>query len=57
VYQVEGDTYLHAAPMFHLADGASNYALSWIASTPAQVLLLGGSKSPAYLRRWIKYAA
>jgi long-chain acyl-CoA synthetase len=26
----ERDTYLHAAPMFHLADGASNYALSWI---------------------------
>ena len=26
----EHDTYLHAAPMFHLADGASNYALSWI---------------------------
>jgi acyl-CoA synthetase (AMP-forming)/AMP-acid ligase II len=26
----ESDTYLHAAPMFHLADGASNYALSWV---------------------------
>jgi long-chain acyl-CoA synthetase len=24
------DTYLHAAPMFHLADGASNYALTWV---------------------------
>ena len=26
----ERDSYLHAAPMFHLADGASNYALSWV---------------------------
>jgi long-chain acyl-CoA synthetase len=26
----ERDTYLHAAPMFHLADGAANYALSWV---------------------------
>ncbi len=25
----EDDTYLHAAPMFHLADGASTYALTW----------------------------
>jgi long-chain acyl-CoA synthetase len=23
------DTYLHAAPMFHLADGASTYAITW----------------------------
>jgi long-chain acyl-CoA synthetase len=27
----ERDTYLHAAPMFHLADGLSNYALTWVA--------------------------
>jgi len=26
----EDDTYLHAAPMFHLADGASTYALTWV---------------------------
>jgi long-chain acyl-CoA synthetase len=26
----ESDTYLHAAPMFHLADGASNFALTWV---------------------------
>jgi long-chain acyl-CoA synthetase len=25
----EADTYLHAAPMFHLADGCSIYALTW----------------------------
>ncbi|WP_375003500.1 long-chain fatty acid--CoA ligase [Aeromicrobium sp. CTD01-1L150] len=27
------DSYLHAAPMFHLADGASTYALTWIGGT------------------------
>jgi long-chain acyl-CoA synthetase len=27
------DVYLHAAPMFHLADGASTYALTWAAGT------------------------
>jgi long-chain acyl-CoA synthetase len=26
----DGDTYFHAAPMFHLADGASTYAITWI---------------------------
>jgi len=26
----ETDSYLHAAPMFHLADGASTYALTWV---------------------------
>jgi len=26
----EDDSYLHAAPMFHLADGASTYALTWV---------------------------
>jgi long-chain acyl-CoA synthetase len=26
----EQDSYLHAAPMFHLADGASTYALTWV---------------------------
>jgi long-chain acyl-CoA synthetase len=25
----DGDTYLHAAPMFHLADGASTFAVTW----------------------------
>ncbi|MCU1594697.1 MAG: putative fatty-acid--CoA ligase [Frankiales bacterium] len=25
-----GDVYLHAAPMFHLADGASTYAVTWV---------------------------
>lgn len=27
----DADTYLHAAPMFHLADGASTLALTWVA--------------------------
>ncbi|MGH2352784.1 MAG: class I adenylate-forming enzyme family protein, partial [Chloroflexota bacterium] len=26
----EADTFLHAAPMFHLADGSSIYALTWL---------------------------
>ncbi|MCW2542525.1 MAG: putative fatty-acid--CoA ligase [Frankiales bacterium] len=26
----ESDVYLHAAPMFHLADGASTYAVTWV---------------------------
>jgi long-chain acyl-CoA synthetase len=26
----DGDTYLHAAPMFHLANGASVFALTWV---------------------------
>src|SRR4051812_4160536 len=26
----EDDSYLHAAPMFHLADGASTYAITWV---------------------------
>jgi long-chain acyl-CoA synthetase len=29
------DSYLHAAPMFHLADGASTYALTWAGGTHA----------------------
>lgn len=28
-----GDVYLHAAPMFHLADGASTFALTWAGGT------------------------
>jgi long-chain acyl-CoA synthetase len=28
-----GDVYLHAAPMFHLADGASTYAVTWVGGT------------------------
>ena len=31
------DTYLHAAPMFHLADGASTWALTWIGGRHAFV--------------------
>ncbi|HYZ02549.1 MAG TPA: AMP-binding protein, partial [Candidatus Binatia bacterium] len=27
----DADTYLHAAPMFHLADGSSTLALTWVA--------------------------
>jgi long-chain acyl-CoA synthetase len=30
VAYTEEDSYLHAAPMFHLADGASTYALTWV---------------------------
>jgi long-chain acyl-CoA synthetase len=26
----EDESYLHAAPMFHLADGASTYAMTWV---------------------------
>lgn len=26
----DADTYLHSAPMFHLADGASTYAVTWV---------------------------
>ena len=26
----EDDTYLHVAPMFHLADGGSTYAITWV---------------------------
>jgi long-chain acyl-CoA synthetase len=26
----DADVYLHAAPMFHLADGASTYAITWV---------------------------
>jgi long-chain acyl-CoA synthetase len=26
----QADTYLHAAPMFHLADGASTWAITWV---------------------------
>lgn len=29
----ERDAYLHAAPMFHLADGASTVALTWVGGT------------------------
>jgi long-chain acyl-CoA synthetase len=29
------DSYLHAAPMFHLADGASTFALTWVGGTHA----------------------
>lgn len=29
----EDDRYLHAGPMFHLADGASTVALTWVAGT------------------------
>ena len=28
------DSYLHAAPMFHLADGASTFAVTWIGARP-----------------------
>jgi long-chain acyl-CoA synthetase len=31
----EDDVYLHAAPMFHLADGLSTYALTWVGGTHA----------------------
>ncbi|HEY7908205.1 MAG TPA: AMP-binding protein, partial [Thermomicrobiales bacterium] len=31
------DTYLHAAPMFHLADSASTFAITWIGATHAHV--------------------
>jgi len=42
----ERDIYLHAAPMFHLADGAATYAVTWVGGAhtfvpqfaPAQVL-------------------
>jgi long-chain acyl-CoA synthetase len=30
VAYTEEDSYLHAAPMFHLVDGASTYALTWV---------------------------
>lgn len=30
---VENDVYLHQGPMFHLADGASTYALTWVGGT------------------------
>jgi acyl-CoA synthetase (AMP-forming)/AMP-acid ligase II len=30
---VESDRYLHAAPMFHLADGCSTYGLTWCGGT------------------------
>jgi long-chain acyl-CoA synthetase len=29
----ERDIYLHCAPMFHLADGASTYAVTWVGGT------------------------
>ncbi len=29
----EDDRYLHAAPMFHLADGGATYALTWLGAT------------------------
>jgi long-chain acyl-CoA synthetase len=29
----ERDVYLHCAPMFHLADGASTFALTWVGGT------------------------
>jgi acyl-CoA synthetase (AMP-forming)/AMP-acid ligase II len=31
----EDDTYLHAAPMFHLADAASLYAITWVGARHA----------------------
>jgi long-chain acyl-CoA synthetase len=33
----ESDVYLHSAPMFHLADGGSTYALTWKGGTHAFV--------------------
>jgi len=30
---VSSDRYLHAAPMFHLADGSQTYALTWVGGT------------------------
>jgi long-chain acyl-CoA synthetase len=30
---VESDVYLHCAPMFHLADGASTYSVTWVGGT------------------------
>jgi acyl-CoA synthetase (AMP-forming)/AMP-acid ligase II len=33
----EDDRYLHAAPMFHLADGCSTYALTWVGGTHVTV--------------------
>jgi long-chain acyl-CoA synthetase len=33
----EDDVYLHQGPMFHLADGASTYAITWVGGTHAFV--------------------
>lgn len=41
-----GDRYLHAAPMFHLADGASTYAVTWVGGTHLFV-------RPSAQRRWL----
>jgi long-chain acyl-CoA synthetase len=30
IHYTHADRYLHAGPMFHLADGASTYALTWV---------------------------
>ncbi len=47
---VDGDTYLHGAPMFHLADGASTLATTWVAARHVTI--------PAFdPERWLRVVA